>query len=122
MSVREVIASIHADQTLDDAQRRAAVYRFKVGLLLDVLATGAGPRARLIGRAYTHKGATYLINRAWAGPNNELMLDFVVNGLVHQIVIVNPPLIPREPTGDERSDMMSAVVEMLEDLPTDDAP
>jgi hypothetical protein len=122
VGVRDAIASIHADRTLDDGQRRTAVYRFKVGLLLDVLANGAGPRARLIGRPYTHKGLVYLINQAWAGPNNELMMDFVVNGLVHQIVIVNPPLIPREPTGDERSDMMSAVVEMLEDLPTDDAP
>jgi hypothetical protein len=117
VSARDAIASIYADQTLDDAQRRAAVYRFKAGILLDVLANGAGPRTRLIGRAYTHKGAVYLINRAWAGPNNELMMDFVVNGMVHQIVIVNPPLTPREPTSDERSDMMTAVVEMLEDLP-----
>ena len=110
MSARDAIAAIHADETLDDAEKRARVYRLKTALLVDVLREGAGPRARLIGRAYTHKGIVHLINSAWAGPHDELMLDVVIGGVVHQVVIVNPPLIPRAPVGDERHDAMTAVV------------
>jgi hypothetical protein len=109
MSVREAIASIHADQTLDEAQRRAAVYRFKVGLLLDVIRT-----SDLLGRAYTHAGASYLIREVMAGPADQLIFAVEINGEKHTIHIVNPPLIPRAPTGDERRDMLQAVREMLE--------
>lgn len=108
-SARDAIAAVYADASLDEAQRRAAVYRIKAQALLDVITTGG-----LLGREYTHNGATYLIREVIAGPQDHLIFGLLINGTKHTVHIVNPPLMPSKPTGDERNDMLTAVVEMLD--------
>lgn len=108
MALRDEIAAVYADATLDDAQRRAALYRIKTHALV------AEIRRRLLGVPYTHQGASYLIREVMAGPQDQLIFGILINGTKHTIHIVNPPLIPRNPSGNERRDMRRAVRQMLE--------
>jgi hypothetical protein len=39
-----------------------------------------------------------------------------IDGERHTVHIVNPPLLPRNPTGNERRDLRRAVREMLEGI------
>ena len=52
-----------------------------------------------------------------AGPADQLIFAVEIDGTKHTIHIVNPPLLPREPTGNERRDLRRAVREMLEGFP-----
>lgn len=119
MSIRDDLVVIDTSDLSDD-DKRLAKYRTKTRALIDVIKNGAGPLAPLLRHGYAHKGVNYIINRAWSDEKEQLIFDVVVNGFSHTVIIVNPPLIPRAPTGDERRDMLQAVREMLEDLPTDE--
>lgn len=110
MSLRADIEAVYADGALDDAQRRAAIYRIKTHALV------AEIKRRLIDRPYTHNGASYHILEVMAGPQDQLIYGIEINGERHTVVIVNPPLLPREPTGNERRDLRRAVREMLEGI------
>ena len=110
MSLRDDIEAVYADAALDDAQKRAAIYRIKTHALV------AEIKRRLLDRPYTHNGASYRILEVMAGPADQLIFGVEVNGTKHTIHIVNPPLLPREPTGNERRDLRRAVREMLEGL------
>ena len=110
MSLRADIEAVYADATLDDAQIRAAVYRIKTHALV------AEIKRRLLDRPYTHLGVSYRILEVMAGSADQLIFGVEVNGTKHTIHIVNPPLLPREPTGNERRDLRRAVREMLEGL------
>jgi len=108
MSLRDDIEAVYADATLDDAQRRAAVYRIKTHALV------AEIRRRLLDRPYTHQGYNYLIREVMAGPADQLIFAVEIDGTKHTVHITNPPLLPRNPTGNERRNLRRAVREMLE--------
>ena len=110
MSLRDEIAAVYASSDNDDA-KRAAVYRIKTGALV------AEIKRRLLDRPYTHAGASYLIREVMAGPADQLIVAVEVNSEKHTVHVVNPPLLPRQPTGNERRDLRRAVREMLEGLP-----
>ena len=107
--MRDEIAAVYASSLSDDA-KRAAVYRIKTTALV------AEIKRRLLDQPYTHNGAEYVIREVMAGPQDQLIVGILLNGTKHTIHIVNPPLLPREPTGNERRDMRRAVREMLEGL------
>jgi len=108
MSLRDDIEAVYADGTLDDAQRRAALYRIKThGLLAEI-------RRRLLNRPYTHLGVSYRIVEVMAGPADQLIFGVEINGTRHTVNIINPPILPRNPTGNERRDLRRAVRQMLE--------
>ena len=111
MSLRDEIAEVYASPFFDDDAKRAAAYRIKTAALM------AEIRRRLLDQPYTHQGHDYLIREVMAGPADQLMFAVEVDGTKHTVIIVNPPLLPREPTGNERRDMRRAVREMLEGFP-----
>ena len=110
MSLRDDIEAVYADGALDEAQKRALVYWIKTRALV------AEIKRRLIDRPYTHLGNSYRIVEVMAGPGSRLIYGVEINGERHTVHIVNPPLLPREPTGNERRDLRRAVREMLESI------
>lgn len=110
MSLRDEIAEVFASPFFDDDAKRATVYRLKTQALV------AEITQRLINLPYEHNGARYTIKEVMAGPADQLIFAVEINGTKHTVHIVNPPLIPRQPTGNERRDMRQAVREMLEGL------
>lgn len=115
MPVRAELEAVEASALADD-EKRAARYRIKTAALLDVIRNGAGPAVSLLGQVWTSGGARYRLLEAMAGPHDQLIFGIEVNGAKHTVYIINPPFIPRQPTGDERIDMMQAVREMLEGI------
>jgi len=113
VAIRDDLVGIDSSDMSND-DKRLARYRTKTRALIDVIQNGAGPLAPLLRRGYEHKGHHYNILEILEGPQHQLIFGVEVNGTKHTIHIVNPPVIPREPTGDERIDMLQAVREMLE--------
>jgi len=110
MALRDDIAAVYADVTLDDDQKRALVYFIKTHALVDEI------KRRLLDIPYKHNGVDYRILEVMAGPQRQLIMGVEINGERHTVHIVNPPLIPRNPTGNERRDLRRAVREMLEGI------
>lgn len=110
MSIIEDIAAIRARLDLDEDERRRLIYALKVAALLGVIR---------VGRTIKHKGVSLRINRAEATAQPALFLDVTFTRppaapVTHQITIVNPPVLPRQRTGNERKDLRQALREMLE--------
>lgn len=107
MSVVADIAAIRARTDLDEDAKRPLIYAVKVAALLGVIR---------VGRTIRHNGVRLRINAAHATAQPALFLDvtFTPPGVTHQITIVNPPVLPRSPTGNERKDLRQALREMLE--------
>jgi hypothetical protein len=112
MPIVDAIAAVHARQDLHEDDRRRQVYALKVDALLDAVQA-------LLGRTITHAGFSFCINDARATEQPALFLDVTFTRppalpVTHQITIVNPPVLPRVRSGDERKDLIQALHEMLE--------
>jgi hypothetical protein len=117
MTVASDIEAVRNNGSLNDAQKRAAIYQIKTVALLDVIINGKpapGPIPPLLGRTFTQNGTTYNVQGARAGANNELLIVIAINGAAHKLVITNPPTIPASITGNEKQDLIQAAMEMLE--------
>jgi len=118
VSLRDEIAEVYVSPFFDDDAKRAAVHRIKTTALV------AEIKRRLLDQPYTHLGHNYLIREVMAGPADQLVMAVEIDGTRHTVHIVNPPLLPREPSAyppseaDERRDMRRAVREMLEGFGT----
>jgi len=110
MSIVDAIAEVRTRTDIDEDERRRLIYDLKVKALLGVIR---------VGRTMRHKGVRLRINRAEATAQPALLLDVTFTKppaapVTHQITIVNPPVLPREQTGNERQDLRMALREMLE--------
>ena len=114
MGLIDAIAKVRRRRSLDADGKRKEIYALKTGALIDVINDG------LLGKKLTHKGYQFVINRAEVTDQPALFLDVTFikppakNPVTHQITIVNPPVLPAEPSGNERQDLIQALHEMLE--------
>lgn len=111
MSLVDEIARIIAQPDLDEDERRSRIYALKANALRDVVQP-------YLGRTVAHDGYTFRINSVEVTPQHRLALDVTFargpNTVTHQIIITNPPVLPRQRTGNERNDLLTAISEMLE--------
>ena len=119
MSIVDRIAAIRSRLDLDEDGKRPLIYAIKVAALLDVIEHGR-PRVRpLLGRSIKHKDYRFRINAVRVTEQPALWLDVTftkppASPVTHQITIVNPPVLPRVQTGNEKEDLITAIREMLE--------
>jgi len=109
MSLVDAIAAIRASKK-DERAQTLEIYALKTNALLGVIRCG---------HTVTHKDYTFRINDARMVGEGHLFLDVTFarppsGEITHQITITNPPVLPRERTGNERDDMATAISEMLE--------
>ena len=108
MGIVEQIAAIRASKK-DERAQTLEIYALKTNALLNVIERG---------KSVAHKDYTFRINDARMVGEGRLFLDVTFvrgpNEVTHQITITNPPVLPRERTGNEREDMATAISEMLE--------
>jgi hypothetical protein len=109
MGIPEQIAAIRA-QRKDERAATLEIYALKTNVLLGVIERG---------RTVAHKDYTFRINDAKLIGEGRLFLDVTFarppsGEITHQITITNPPVLPRERTGNERDDLITAISEMLE--------
>ena len=113
MGIVDAIAKVRRRRSLDEDGKRKEIYRLKTAALIDVINDG------LLGKKLTHKGTQFVINSVRATDQPALFLDVTftrppASPVTHQITIVNPPVLPREKSGNERQDLVQALHEMLE--------
>ena len=101
MPVVDDIAAIRRKRSLDEDGKRRQIYSLKAKALLDVIE---------IGKTY----GVARIEAVRITPEDALFIDATFPSGRHQITIVNPPVLPRERSGNEREDLIKAVSEMLE--------
>jgi len=110
MSIIDAIAAIRAKH-LDEDEERRQIYALKANALRDVITP-------MLGRATEHAGFTFRINSVEVTDKHRLALDVTFTRgpteVTHQIIITNPPVLPRERTGNEKQDLITAISEMLE--------
>lgn len=108
MSLVDEIAAIRASRK-DERAQTLEIYALKTNALLGVIERG---------KAVAHKDTTFRINDARMVGEGRLFLDVTFargpTEVTHQITITNPPVLPRERTGNERNDLITAISEMLE--------
>jgi len=108
MSLIDNINKIVA-QRLGEDERRKRIYKLKANALCDVIEPG---------KIVEHGDFTFCINSAEVTPEYRLKLDVTFKRdsteVTHQIIITNPPVLPRERTGNEKKDLTTAISEMLE--------
>ena len=108
MGIVEQIAAIRAGKK-DERAQTLEIYALKTNALLNVIERG---------KAVAHKDYTFRINDARMVGEGRLFLDVTFmrgdKEVTHQITITNPPVLPRERTGNELQDMATAISEMLE--------
>ncbi len=108
MGIVEQIAAIRAGKK-DERAQTLEIYALKTNALLGVIRCG---------HAVAHKDYTFRINDAALVGEGRLFLDVTFargsTEVTHQITITNPPVLPRERTGNELADMATAISEMLE--------
>ena len=108
MGIVEQIAAIRAGKK-DERAQTLEIYALKTNALLGVIRCG---------HAVAHKDYTFRINDARMVGEGRLFLDVTFargpQEVTHQITITNPPVLPRERTGNEQQDMATAISEMLE--------
>jgi hypothetical protein len=108
MTLVEAIASIQALDLPED-EKRQRVYALKADVLCSVIR---------LNDTIQHGDFHYRINQAEVTPQQRLALDVTFwrddKEVTHQIIITNPPVLPRERTGNEKEDLKTAISEMLE--------
>jgi len=108
MPLVDEIAAIRASRK-DERAQTLEIYALKTNALLGVIERG---------KAVAHKGYTFRINEARMVGEGRLFLDVTFargpTEVTHQITITNPPVLPRERTGNEQDDLRTAIGEMLE--------
>lgn len=111
MPIIDQIAAIRASAK-DEREQTLEIYALKTNALLDVIGTDR------LGQTIEHNGFTFRINDARMVGEGRLFLDVTFargpNEVTHQITITNPPILPRERSGNEKQDMISAISEMVE--------
>ncbi len=115
------IAGIKLRVDLTDSQKKSLIYQTKLYSIVDVINNGKpAPNAiePLLGRSYTLGSISYRINSLATLPNYALKLNVTFTKapaypITHNIVIVNPPVKPKVSTGDEKTDLIQSVQEML---------
>jgi hypothetical protein len=132
MPIVEDIAAIRADNNRTERQQTLDIYQLKNAALLDVLWNGKPapqPVPPVVGREFTLDGTTIRVNTASLVPKlnaegetvEALFIDVTLTRgpvtVTHQVFYVNPPVIPRSPTGNERQDLIQAASEMIAQLP-----
>ena len=113
MGLVDAIQAVRRRRSLDEDGKRKEIYALKTNALIDVINDG------LLGKKLTHKGVQFTINEARVTDQPALFLDVTftrppASPVTHQITIVNPPVLPREKSGNERQDLITALHEMLE--------
>jgi len=108
MGIVEQIAAIRSSKK-DERAQTLEIYALKTRALLGVIRCG---------HTVAHKDYTFRINDARMVGEGRLFLDVTFTRgpqeVTHQITITNPPVLPRERTGNEQQDMATAISEMLE--------
>jgi len=108
MGIVEQIAAIRAGRK-DERAQTLEIYALKTNALLGVIRCGD---------AVAHKDYTFRINDARMVGEGRLFLDVTFTRgpaeVTHQITITNPPVLPRERTGNAKEDLRTAISEMLE--------
>jgi hypothetical protein len=132
MPIIQDIAAIRADNNRTERQRELDIYELKNAALLDVLWNGKPapqPVPPVVGREFTLDGTTIRVNTASLVPKlnaegetvEALFIDVTLTRgpatVTHQVYYINPPVIPRSPTGNERQDLIAAASEMIAQLP-----
>jgi len=108
MPLVDEIAAIRASKK-DERAQTLEIYGLKTNALLGVIERG---------KTVAHTDYTFRINDARMVGEGRLFLDVTFargpTEVTHQITITNPPVLPRERTGNERNDLITAISEMLE--------
>lgn len=121
MALVDDIAAIRNDPNKTDAQKRSEVYQLKGTALIDVIYNGKpapNPLPPLIHREFTKDGITIFVNYAKMITNDILLVNVTVTRPLQQPVvwdlrITNPPVLPRQITGNEKQDLIDAAFEMV---------
>jgi len=111
-SIVDRIAAVRMRRDLDEVGQRREIYDIKVTSLIDAA-------QELLGQTIMRQGWSFCINAVRATEQPALFLDVTftkppASPVTHQITIVNPPVLPRARTGNERNDLRQALHEMLE--------
>jgi hypothetical protein len=122
MPLVDDIAAVRANGNLTDREKDLAVYSIKTTALIDVILNGKpapNPIPPLLNRTFTLNGVSYLTRAARdiGDGTLELIVTFTrapAQPVTHTIRIVNPPVLPRSLTGNEKQDLIQAASEMLE--------
>jgi hypothetical protein len=122
MPLVDDIAAVRANGNLTDREKDLAVYTLKTTALIDVIRNGKpapNPIPALLGRTFTLNGVSYRINGVKEGVNSSLIVNVTFTrapaaAVTHDIIIVNPPVLPKVLTGNEKQDLIQAASEMLE--------
>jgi hypothetical protein len=123
MALVDDIAAIRADQNKSEDQKRRDIYALKNLALVDVILNGKlapNPIPPLINRDFTVDGKTVRVLAAQEVEKNGtpvLYVALTVNGNTHQVTITNPPILPKQITGNEKQDLIQAAVEILAQIP-----
>lgn len=132
MALKDDIAAIRADGTKTDRRRQLDIYNLKVGALHDVIVNGKpapNPIPPLLNRTFTLDGTTIRVNACSivnrVGSDGEVVPTLYVDvtltrGAVtdtHQVYYVNPPILPRSESGNEKDDLIQAAAEIIAQLP-----
>lgn len=119
MAIATDIAAIRARTDMSEEQKRKTIYDLKGNALVDVIYNGSGSIPPLIQRTFTTGGLTIYLHKAEVLANGALRIFVTLTrapGLpkTEEIILVNPPVLPRSITGNERQDLIQAAVELLE--------
>jgi len=122
MAILDDITAVRDDADLSDDQKRAAIYAIKSSALIDVIWNGKpapNPIPPLIRQQFTENGLGIYIHHAVQTADNDLRIEVTLTRapalpVTLTIVIRNPPVLPRQITGNEKQDLIQAAVEMLE--------
>jgi len=122
MAIPDDIAAVRGNQSLTADEKRSQIYTIKTTALLDVILNGKpapGPIPPLLGRTFTKDGVDYHVNSATITPETALEVSVTftrapAEPVTHTIIYVNPPVLPRIITGNEKQDLIQAAIEMME--------
>jgi hypothetical protein len=127
MALLDDIAAVLANGNLTDRQKDLAVYTLKNEALRDVIVNGKPapqPIPPVLGREFTLDGTTIKVNVCAIVVRNGVSMLYIDVTLTrnsitntHQVSYINPPVVPRSPSGNEKQDLIAAASEMIANLP-----
>jgi hypothetical protein len=127
MALLDDIAAVLANGNLTDRQKDLAVYTLKNEALRDVIVNGKPapqPIPPVLGREFTLDGTTIKVNVCAIVVRDGVPMLYIDVTLTrnaitntHQVSYINPPVVPRSPSGNEKQDLITAASEMIANLP-----
>lgn len=132
MPIIDDIAAVRQRQDLTGRQKDLSIYELKNAALRDVIINGKpapNPIPPVLGRTFTLDGTTVRVNACSLVPRVDaegntveaLYIDVTLTRnavtVTHQVYYINPPVLPRSVSGNEKQDLIAAASEMIAQIP-----